>query len=129
MSEKFKVEIITPEKIVLKSDASEVIIPSYEGEVGILINHIPLITFLRPGMITVVNDSEKKDFVEEGNVEFSENNLLILTTTVKEFTSIDKSFLESSLSESEKKMTDESMTDKERYILTHKINTLKEINQ
>ncbi len=129
MSEKFKVEIITPEKIVLKSDASEVIIPSYEGEVGILINHIPLITFLRPGMITVVNDSEKKYFVEEGNVEFSENNLLILTTTVKEFTSIDKSFLESSLSESEKKMTDESMTDKERYILTHKINTLKEINQ
>ena len=80
-------------------------------------------------MITVVNDSEKKYFVEEGNVEFSENNLLILTTTVKEFTSIDKSFLESSLSESEKKMTDESMTDKERYILTHKINTLKEINQ
>ncbi len=129
MTEKFKVEIITPEKLVLKSDASEVIIPSYEGEIGILINHIPLITFLRPGMVTVVNDNEKKYFIEEGNVEFSDNNLLILTTTVKEFSSIDKSFLESSLSESEQKMKDESITDKERYILTHKINTLKEINR
>ena len=75
MSDKFKVEIITPDQSILKSEASEVTIPSYEGQMGILKDHIPLITFLRPGLILINNQDEKKFYVEEGTVEFSNNNL------------------------------------------------------
>ncbi|MDC0512176.1 ATP synthase F1 subunit epsilon, partial [bacterium] len=82
MSDKFTVEIITPNKIILKAETSEVTIPSYEGQMGILKDHIPLITFLRPGMISL-QDQKKKYYVEEGTVEFSNNNLLILTSTAK----------------------------------------------
>ena len=84
MSDKFIVEIITPDRSILKSEVSEVIIPSFEGEMGILKNHIPLITFLRPGVITIKEQEEKKYYVEEGTVEFSNNNLLILTSTAKD---------------------------------------------
>ena len=129
MSDKFKIEIITPEKLVLSSDTTEVIIPSYEGEMGILYDHTPLITFLKPGIITIINNAEKKYFVEEGNVEFSDNNLLILTTTATELSGSDKSYFNTLLEEAEKKMSDETITDKERYFLTHKISILKEINQ
>ena len=77
MSEKFTIEIITPEKLLLKTEALEVIIPSYEGQMGIMKNHIPLITFLRPGLIIVKSENEKKFYVEEGTIEFSDNNLLV----------------------------------------------------
>ncbi len=129
MSDKFKIEIITPEKLVLSSDATQVVIPSYEGEMGILYDHTPLITFLKPGIITIISNAEKKYFVEEGNVEFSDNNLLILTTTATELSGADKSYFNTLLEEAEKKMSDETITDKERYFLTHKITILKEINQ
>ena len=75
MSDKFKVEIITPDKSILESEASEVTIPSYEGQMGILKDHIPLITFLRPGIIIIQEKEEKKYYVEEGTVEFSNNTL------------------------------------------------------
>ena len=80
MSEKFIVEIITPDSSILKSDASEVVIPSYEGDMGILKDHIPLITFLRPGLIKIVNESERKYFVEEGTVESVSYTHLTLPT-------------------------------------------------
>ena len=76
MSDKFAVEIISPEKTILKTDASEVILPSYEGEIGILKNHIPLITFLRPGLIKIKGNMEIMFFAEDGTVEFVKNNLL-----------------------------------------------------
>ena len=84
MSDKFVVEIITPNQSILKSEASEVTIPAYEGQMGILKDHIPLITFLRPGLILIKNQDENKFYVEEGTVEFSNNNLLILTSTAKD---------------------------------------------
>ena len=85
MSENFTIEIISPEKSIIKSSTTEVVIPSYEGEMGILKDHVPLITFLRPGIITIINVADKKKFfVEEGTVEFSNNNLLILTSKAKE---------------------------------------------
>ena len=84
MSENFVVEIISPDKSILKSETTEVTIPSYEGEMGILKDHIPLITFLRPGIIDISKNSENKFFfVEEGTVEFMNNNLLILSSTIK----------------------------------------------
>ena len=90
MSDKFTVEIISPDQTILKLETNEVIIPSYEGEMGILKNHIPLITFLRPGIIIIKNHEEKKYFVEDGTVEFSENNLLILTSTAKNLATFSK---------------------------------------
>ena len=128
MSEKFTVEIITPDSSILKTDASEVVIPSYEGDMGILKDHISLITFLRPGLIKIINDSEKKFFVEEGTVEFSNNNLLILTSTVKNIENLDKNSIETIIRKSEEQMNKDNITDKEKYSLAYKVNTLKEIN-
>ena len=129
MSEKFTVEIISPDGTLLKSETSEVIIPSYEGEMGILKEHIPLITFLRPGLIKIKDDKEKIFFVEEGTVEFANNRLLILTSTAKELSDIDQSFIKNHITDAEKKMSDEKFSDKEKYLLSYKINTLKNINQ
>ncbi len=128
MSEKFTVEIISPDRLILKTDASEITIPSYEGEMGILKDHIPLITFLRPGLIKILNGSEKRLFVEEGTVEFANNNLLILTSTARELTNSNKGSFSTLLQDSTKKINDENLTDKEKYLLSYKIETLKEIN-
>ena len=129
MSEKFTVEIISPDKTIIKTETSEVQIPSYEGEMGILKDHIQFITFLRPGIIKIKNDNEKEFFVEEGTVEFSNNNLLILTTKAKDLSNVDKKSLSNLLSEAEKKISDNKLTDKEKYLLSYKIDTLKNINQ
>ena len=129
MSEKFSVEIITPDKSILKSDAIEVTIPSFEGEMGILRDHIPLITFLRPGIISIKNQDEKKFFAEEGTVEFTNNNLLILSSTVKDLKNFDKTSISGALKDAEKKLQETNLSDKEQYITFYKINSLKEISQ
>ena len=129
MYDKFTVEIISPDKLILNSEANEVTIPSYEGQMGILKNHIPLITFLRPGVILIQNQNEKKYFVEEGTVEFSSNNLLILTSTAKDLKELNQNSIEDILIETEKKLSDNNSSDKEKYLLSYKINTLKEISQ
>jgi F-type H+-transporting ATPase subunit epsilon len=129
MSDKFTIEIITPDKTILKSEATEVTIPSFEGQMGILKDHIPLITFLRPGIILVQNQEEKKYFVEEGTVEFSDNNLLILTSTAKDLKNMEKNFINDLIDQAEKKLKDTGLSDKDKYIMSYKIDTLKEINQ
>ena len=129
MSEKFTVELISPEKSFLKADTTEVIIPSYEGEMGILKDHVSFITFLRPGIIYINSNIKKNFFAEEGIVEFSNNNLLILSSTAKELSSLDKNFLEKLKSDSEKKIKSEQLTDKEKYLLSYKISTINTINQ
>ena len=128
MSEKFTVEIITPDKSFLKSEAEEVTIPSYEGQMGILKDHISLITFLRPGFIMIKNAEEKKFYVEEGTVEFSNNNLLILTSTVKDLKNFNKDLVENLVQAAEKKLNDQNTSDKEKYIISYKIDALKEIS-
>ena len=128
MSENFTIEIISPEKSIIKSSTTEVVIPSYEGEMGILKDHVPLITFLRPGVITIINVADKKKFfVEEGTVEFSNNNLLILTSKAKELNDFNSELLEKSINEAEKKISNGEISDKEKYLLSYKIETLKNI--
>ena len=127
--EKFTVEIIAPTGLVLKSNVNEVVLPSYEGEMGILKNHIAIITFLRPGLIKIYNDSEEIFFVEDGTVEFAENTLLILTSTAKKLNEMDKISLNKHIKDDEKKILDEKINDKEKYSLSYKIETLKNINQ
>jgi len=129
MSEKFTVEIISPEKSVLKTETNIVVIPSYEGEMSILKDHIPLITFLRPGIIKIDDKSEQKYFVEEGVVEFQNNNLLILTSTAKNIVDLNKNFIDSVIKVSSERIHNNDVTDKEKYLLSYKIDTLKEINQ
>ncbi len=129
MSDKFTVEIISPDQTILKQEAKEVIIPSYEGQMGILNNHIPLITFLRPGIITIKTDVEKKFYVEEGTVEFSKNNLLILTSTARDLANFDKSLANELLIKAEASLNNIDTSDKERYIISYKLETLKEISQ
>ena len=128
ISEKFTVEIISPVKSIIKSETQEVVIPSYEGEMGILKDHIPLITFLRPGIIRISSEKEKKFYVEEGTVEFSNNQLLILTPMANELSLIDKSFIQTQIDEVEKKIINDKVSDKEKYFLSHKLDTLKSLN-
>ena len=129
MSDKFTLEIISPDGTLLKVETPEVVIPSYEGEMGILKDHIPLITFLRPGLIKIKDNKETSFFVEEGTVEFVNNNLLILTSTAKELSAIDQSSIQKQITEAEKKISADSLSDKKRYLLYYKINTLKNINR
>jgi len=130
MSENFVVEIISPDKSILKSEAAEVTIPSYEGQMGILKDHIPLITFLRPGLIIIKeNSGEKKFFIEDGTVEFSNNNLLILTSTAKSLDSLEKNSIDTIIKNSQDKISKGEISDKERYLLSYKIDTLREINK
>ena len=127
MSEKFTIEIITPDKTILKTEADEIVIPSYEGEMGILKDHIPLITFLRPGKIKI-KDINEEFFVEEGIVEFTNNNLLILSSTAKNISEIDKGSIEAHITDAQKRMEESKVTDKEKYLLSYKINTLRNLN-
>ena len=128
MENKFSVEIITPEKSILKSDTTEVIIPSYEGEMGILKDHISLITFLRPGLVTIKNSGEKRFYIEEGTVEFLDNNLLILTSTATELENFKKEKIKEILEEAENLYQSNNLSDKEKYLTSYKIETLKTIN-
>ena len=128
MPDKFTIEIISPDQTILRQETNEVTIPSFEGQMGILNNHIPLITFLRPGIITIKAEDEKKYYVEEGTVEFSNNNLLILTSTARNLANIDTSIINELLRKAEANLKTES-TDKERYIAYYKLETLKELSQ
>ena len=128
MSNKFTVEIISPDQTILKQEIKEVIIPSFEGQMGILNNHIPLITFLRPGVITIKAVAEKKFYIEEGTVEFSNNNLLILTSTARDLANFDKNKINEMLRKAEAQLNTDS-TDKDRYVASYKLETLKEISQ
>ncbi len=128
MSEKFTIEIISPARTILKTQTTEVIIPSYEGEMGILKDHVPLITFLRPGLVKIIGEKEKKYFVEDGTVEFFDNYLLILTSTAKEITNLESKNIEIQIKDAEEKIKADNISDKEKYLLSYKIETLKNIN-
>ena len=129
MSDRFIVEIISPDQTILKQETSEVIIPSFEGQMGILKDHISLITFLRPGFVLIKGEKEKKYYVEEGTVEFSKNNLLILTSTAKDLANFEKNLISDLIQKEVSKLSDPKASDKDRYISSYKIETLKEISQ
>ena len=129
MSANFAIEIISPDRLVLKEETEEVTLPSFEGEIGILKDHISLITFLRPGIITVKKNSEEtKFFVEEGTVEFSKNNLLILTSTAKNLNKLGINDINEIIKTSQEKIDQKDINDKEKYLLSHKIDVLKRLN-
>ena len=127
MNENFNIEIISPEKKLFAEKGKSVTIPSFEGEMTILPDHISIITFLRPGVINI-NENKKKYFVEEGTVEFSKNNLTILSSTIIELDGLSKDLISSMLEDSKKELNQENLDDKKRYIISHKIDCLSQIN-
>ena len=129
MEKNFNLEIISPESILLSEKVNSVTIPSFEGEMTILADHIPLITFLRPGVINIEEKSEERYFVEEGIVEFNNNNLLILTSTIKKLNDLNSKFIDMIIKDSKEKIDKDNISDKEKYLLSHKIDILKEISQ
>ena len=129
MPEKFTVEIISPSRLILKTETSEVTIPAYEGQMGILKDHVPLITFLRPGLISIKSQDEKIFFVEDGTVEFNNNVLLILTSTAKIPNELNKVEIEEMIRRSNELLENNKVTDKEKYLLHYKISALQEINK
>ena len=126
MQQKFIIEIISPEKNIYTGEVEEAVLPCYEGMVTILKNHIPLITFLRPGIIEI--SSNEKFYVEEGTVEFFDNKLLVLSTSVKNLKSLKTEKIKDMINETESKILNNEINDKQRYILNHKIDTLKQIS-
>ena len=124
MSDSFNIEIISPEKKLLVEKASSVTIPAFEGEMTVLSNHIPLITFLRPGIIKVTSGKETQYFVEEGTVEFSNNNLAILSSTIMETSSLSKEKISKMIEESKSQLNEENLDDKKRYVASHKVDCL-----
>ena len=127
MPQEFKVEIISPDKCVYSGETEETVLPCFEGQVTILKDHIPLITFLRPGLIEI--GKAEKFYTEDGTVEFSDNNLLILSSTVQNLKSVSSEKIDTMIKEAEKKLSADQISDKQRYILNYKIDTLKQINQ
>ena len=130
MSEEFKVEIVNPERsFLLKEDVTEVVIPAFEGEMGILKDHISLISFLKPGIITVYSKSEEdKYFVEDGIVEFKEHNLSILTSSIYKISDLDKNKIDQIVKDAEKESSEENIDDQKRYLIDQKIEVLKNLS-
>ena len=130
MSEQFKLEIISPEKsFFLNDNVSEAIIPGYEGEMGILKDHISLISFLKPGIIKIFSkDGEDNFYVDDGIAEFKENTLSILTSSIFNLKDQNKSFIENSIKDAENELNKENLEDQKRYLFNQKIEVLKTIN-
>ena len=129
MEKNFNLEIISPEKILLSEKVNSVTIPSFEGEMTILADHIPLITFLRPGIALVDGNKQSKYFVEEGTVEFSKNTLIILSSTIKSLENFKAENISKIIDESKSLLAQDKLDDKAKYIVAHKIDTLLKINQ
>ena len=129
MSDIFNLEIISPDKTLLKSESKEVTLPAYEGLLTILKDHVSLVTFLRPGFIEVeVSGKSEKYYVEDGTVEFFDNKLLVLSSTVIKLENLSKEKINELIDESKTLLQNSEIKDKEKYILTHKLETLQQIN-
>ena len=129
MDDNFKFEIISPEKIIFSNDIKIVTIPSYEGDMSILKNHISIIAFLRPGIVKIEkNDGDFEEFfVQDGTIEFFDNMLVLLSSSAKNIKDISQKDLENLKIEAEENLSKEDVTDEERYVLNHKLDVLKEI--
>ena len=130
MSEEFKVEIVNPEASFLsKEDVTEVIVPAFEGEMGILKDHISIISFLKPGILTIhAKSGENKFYVEDGIFEFKNNNLSVLTSSIFDLKKIDKSRLMNLIKVAEEGASKQEIDDQSRFLIDQKIEVLKSLN-
>ena len=129
MEDNFKLEIVSPEKIIFSDNVTMVTLPSYEGDMSVLKHHISIITFLRPGIIKVQkNDGNFEEFfVQDGTVEYFNDSLVILSASAINVKNVSKEFLDNLSKDTQEKLTDKDVTDHDRYVLNHKLNVLKEM--
>ena len=131
MEDAYKVEIVSPEKVVFSDEnIHEVILPSYEGEIGILKNHISIISFLKPGIVKILKSSKHVSsfFVEDGIIEFFNNNLTILSGKILDIKDLNKETIELLIKETEKILSNEKLADNNRYLANHKIDVLRSLS-
>ena len=130
MSEEFNVEIVNPERsFLVKEDVSEVVVPAFEGEMGILKDHISIISFLKPGIIKILSKSgDEIYFVEDGIVEFKNNNLSILTSSIYNLNDLDKSKQQDLLKQAEEEASKSEINDQPKYLVDQKLEVLKSLN-
>ena len=130
MSEEFKIEIVNPEKsFLVKEDVLEVVVPAFEGEMGILKDHISIISFLKPGIIKVFSKSgDENYYVEDGIIEFKNNNLSILTSTIFAVADLDKLKQGDLLKKAEEEANKAEISDQSKYLADQKVEVLRSIN-
>ena len=130
MSEEFKVEIVNPEKsFLVKENVVEAVVPAFEGEMGILKDHISIISFLKPGIIKIITKlGDENYYVEDGIIEFKKNNLSILTSSIFNLSDLDKSKIQDLLKSAEKDLDKSEINDQTRYLVDQKIEVLKNLN-
>ncbi len=131
MSEVFKLEIVNPEKSFLSKDnVSEVVVPAIEGDMGILKDHISIISFLKPGIVKIIDsgNTEENYFVEDGIIEFKDNSLSILTSNIFDLKNIDKNNVKDMLSKAEKRSEEKDLSDQNKYLIHQKIEVLKSLS-
>ena len=130
MSEEFKIEIVNPEKsFLVKDDVSEVVVPAYEGEMGILKDHISIISFLKPGIVKIISGSEEENFyVDDGIVEFKDNSLSILTSYIFDIKNSDKVQIQEMIKQAEGDLENENLDDQKRYIISQKVEVLRSLS-
>ena len=129
MEDNFKLEIISPERIIFSDEATMVTLPSYEGDMSVLKNHISIITLLRPGIIKVQkNDGNFKEFfVQDGTVEYFNDSLVVLSASAINVKDLSNEFVDNLNKDTQDKLADKNITDHDRYVLNHKLDVLKEI--
>ena len=131
MEDTYKIEIVSPEKVIFADEnVLEVVLPSYEGEMGILKDHIPIISFLRPGIVKILKSSENVNsfFVQDGIIEFYNNNLTILSSKIINIKNLNKEKIDQLITETEKILNDEKLNDDNKYLANHKIDVLRSLN-
>ena len=130
MSQEYKIDIVNPEKSFLsKEDVTEVIVPAFEGEMGILKDHISIISFLKPGIITIYSKTgEDKFFVEDGIIEFKDNVLSILTSSIIKLKEMEKNKIQNLLKKAEEEIEAKGISDQSKYLIDQKIEVLRSLN-
>ncbi len=130
MSEQFNLEIVSPEKSFLKKDnVTEVVVPAFEGEMGILKDHISIISFLKPGIIKISSGNQENSFyVDDGILEFKDNTLSILTSNIFDIKNSDKSKIQDMIKEAEKDLSNDKLDDQKRFIISQKVEVLKSLS-
>ena len=131
MQDTYKMEIVSPEKVIFSDEnVQEVVLPSYEGEMGILKDHIPIISFLRPGIVKILKLSKNVNsfFVQDGIIEFYNNNLTILSSKIIDIKNLNKEKIDLLITETEKILKNEKLNDDNRYLANHKIDVLRTLN-
>tara|TARA_B100000686_G_C15871844_1_gene516792 strand:- start:62 stop:460 length:399 start_codon:yes stop_codon:yes gene_type:complete len=130
MNENFFLEIVSPEKSFLKKDnVTEVVVPAFEGEMGILKDHISIISFLKPGIIKITSGNDKENFyVDDGIVEFKDNSLSILTSNIFDINNSDKEKIQEMIKQAEGELVDNNLDDQKRFIISQKVEVLKSLS-